>query len=280
MQFTKLFSCILDSTIWQEPPQTKILWITMLAMSDRNGEVHASVPGLAKRAGITLEECERGIACLMAPDPYSRTKDHDGRRVGTIDGGWALLNHAKYRALLSAEERREYNRQKQAEHRAKQRASANVNDSQSPSALSAHTEAESEAEADKTIPPTPQGGELSLSASPESEAPTKPPLLRRVEKLFGRTERRKLSAGEIRAWRIGQAVVAETTDEEWAILEWWFALPDERAPYRKTDMAACLNNWHAEIAKARRNKGQAPIGTPVEPIKPRIPDNLRDEIPE
>ncbi len=269
MQFTKLFSCILDSTIWQEPPQTKILWITMLAMSDRNGEVHASVPGLAKRAGITLPECERGIACLMAPDAYSRTKDHEGRRVGVIDGGWALLNHAKYRALLSAEERREYNRKKQAEHRAKSKPSANVNDSQSLSAMSAHTEAESEAEADKTIPPPPQGGELALSASPDPEAPTKPPLLGRVEKLFGRTERRKLSSGEERAWKRGKPVVEETTEEEWAILEWWFALPDKcpGVEYRRTDMAACLNNWHAEIAKARKNKGQAPAGAPVKKLQ-------------
>ena len=57
MQFTKLFNSILDSTIWQEPPATKLVWITLLAMSDRNGDVHASIPGLAKRAGVTLEEC-------------------------------------------------------------------------------------------------------------------------------------------------------------------------------------------------------------------------------
>ena len=97
----------------------------MLAMVDRNGEVHASIPGLAKRAGISLNECEEALSCLLSPDPYSRTKEHEGRRIGVIDGGWELLNHAKYRALLSAEERREYNRKKQAEYRSK---SKNVND--------------------------------------------------------------------------------------------------------------------------------------------------------
>jgi len=125
-----------------------------------------------------------------------------------------------------------------------------------------------------TPPLPPKGEELILCQAAGQAPPEKPPLLRRVENLFGRTERRKLSASEVKAWRIGQAVAAETTDEEWAILEWWFALPDERAPYRKTDMAACLNNWHAEIAKARRNKGASP---PQVESKPRIPDNLRDD---
>lgn len=133
----------------------------MLAMADRNGEVHASVPGLAKRAGITMQECETGLACLQAPDAYSRTKLNEGRRIKEIDGGWALLNHGKYRALLSAEERREYNRRKQAEHRANVKnvndTSMTVNDSQLQSAMSAHTEAESEAKAEATKTVGPNG---------------------------------------------------------------------------------------------------------------------------
>lgn len=159
MQFTKLFNSILDSTIWQEPLETKVVWITMLAMSDRNGELFASVPGLAKRAGVTLSQCEAAIACLSSPDPYSRTKAHEGRRIKEIDGGWALLNHAKYRALLSAEERKEYNRRKQAEYRSQkavnecQKMSMTVNDNEQCQHIQkqipeAEAEAESEAEAE------------------------------------------------------------------------------------------------------------------------------------
>jgi hypothetical protein len=124
MGFTKLFSEILDSSIWQESKETKLLWITLLAMSNRNGEIHASVPGLANRAGITLEDTENGLHILKSPDKYSRTIDHEGRRIKEIDGGWILLNHAKYKAKLSIEERREYNRQKQAESRARRKKEA------------------------------------------------------------------------------------------------------------------------------------------------------------
>ena len=107
--FTKLFSSITESTIWQEPAETRIVWITMLAMADRNGHVHSSIPGLASRAKVPLEATEAALNRFMAPDKYSRTKDHEGRRIKEIDRGWLLLNHAKYREMRDEESRREYN---------------------------------------------------------------------------------------------------------------------------------------------------------------------------
>ena len=119
----------------------------MLAMSDKNGIVEGSIPGLADMARVSVEDCNAALNRLLLPDAYSRTKDHEGRRIEVIDGGWQLLNHGKYRAKMSADERREYNRQKQAEHR--QKLSTNVKNVNDVSALSAHSEAEAEAEAVK-----------------------------------------------------------------------------------------------------------------------------------
>ncbi len=119
--YTKLFSTILDSTIWREPKEVKILWITMLAMADQHGRIEASLPGLADRARLTLDETESSLSVLMAPDRYSRTKDNDGRRISQIDGGWTVLNHAKYRAMLSRDERREYQKRWDKEHRPRRR---------------------------------------------------------------------------------------------------------------------------------------------------------------
>ena len=107
MNYTKLFHSILDSSIWQESHQTRIVWVTMLAMADQHGEVQAAVPGLAKRAGVTIAEAEQAIETLSAPDTYSRTPDHEGRRIAKIDGGWEILNHAKYRHAASLEDRKE-----------------------------------------------------------------------------------------------------------------------------------------------------------------------------
>jgi hypothetical protein len=101
--YAKLFSTITVSTIWGEPLATRCVWITMLAIADRNGVVQASVPGLARVANVPLEDCEAAIERLLAPDRYSRTPDHEGRRIEVVDGGWRLLNHAKYREKLSTE---------------------------------------------------------------------------------------------------------------------------------------------------------------------------------
>ena len=117
MAYTKLFHEILDSTIWQEELEVKIVWITMLAMTDEFGKVAASVPGLAKRAGVSVPECEKALKKFQQPDRWSRSQEFEGRRIKVVEGGWELLNHGRYRSMMNAEDRREYQRAKQAEYR-------------------------------------------------------------------------------------------------------------------------------------------------------------------
>lgn len=104
MGYTKLFNSIITSTIWTEDDKTRLVWITMLALADKNGEVQASVPGLARLSAVSLEATEAALAKFLSPDKHSRTKDDEGRRIEAIDGGWHLLNHAKYRAMASKDE--------------------------------------------------------------------------------------------------------------------------------------------------------------------------------
>jgi hypothetical protein len=99
--YAKLFSLILSSSIWGEDDRTRIVWITMLAMKNMHGIVNASFSGLARMANVPEDAVRIAIEKLEAPDPDSRTKDHDGRRIIPVEGGWAVVNHAKYRATLS-----------------------------------------------------------------------------------------------------------------------------------------------------------------------------------
>ncbi len=115
--YTKIFSSLVDSTVWRESKETKIVWITMLAKSDRYGHVEASVPGLADAAKVTLPECLEALKVLMDEDEWSRTKEHGGRRIQEIDGGWLILNHTKYRDKMSAEDRLERQRLWQESYR-------------------------------------------------------------------------------------------------------------------------------------------------------------------
>jgi hypothetical protein len=79
----------------------------MLSMADRSGNVYASVPGLAHRARVSADECRDALSTLSAPDEESRTKLYEGRRILAFEGGWTLLNHAKYRKIQDEEAIRE-----------------------------------------------------------------------------------------------------------------------------------------------------------------------------
>lgn len=106
--YAKLFQSILDSSIWCEDSATRLVWITMLAMKNRDGNVEAAVPGLANRARVSIEDCRKALQVFLSPDPESRSKDHEGRRIKEIPGGWHILNHEVYRDKMSAADRREY----------------------------------------------------------------------------------------------------------------------------------------------------------------------------
>ena len=71
----------------------------MLAMADKEGRVWASVPGLANRARVPVEDTEAALQTFLSPDKYSRTPDFEGRKIEAIEGGWRLINHAKYREI-------------------------------------------------------------------------------------------------------------------------------------------------------------------------------------
>jgi hypothetical protein len=95
--YTKLDNGIITSSIWSADSDIRVVWITLLAMSDAKGLVETSLPGLARIANVSLEICEKAIAYLESPDPYSRSKDHEGRRIKQIDGGFFILNKGVYR---------------------------------------------------------------------------------------------------------------------------------------------------------------------------------------
>lgn len=115
-QFTLLWGTILRSSLWVvESKETRLVWITLLAMKDADGKVYSSVIGLADAAKVSVDECREALMRLMAPDPEDTSKVEEGRRIREISGGWEIINHDRYRFSTSA--KREYWREKKAEQR-------------------------------------------------------------------------------------------------------------------------------------------------------------------
>lgn len=126
MSYTKLFSTIVTSTIWTESAETCKVWVTMLALSNKHGEVMASIPGLAQVCALPLEIVESAVEKFQQPDKYSRTPDDEGRRIEKVEGGWLLLNHAKYRMMASKDEEKTASALRQAAFRERQKRNGKV----------------------------------------------------------------------------------------------------------------------------------------------------------
>lgn len=125
--YGKVFSSMYDGTLATKGPwQALVTFQQMIVLADKDGVVDMTAHAISRRTSIPLEIIEAGIAELALPDPESRSAVEDGRRIVLLEGhrtwGWQIVNYAKYSALRSAEERREYMRIAQAEHRARVKA--------------------------------------------------------------------------------------------------------------------------------------------------------------
>jgi hypothetical protein len=234
--FTKLFSSITESTVWCEPLATRVVWITMLAMADRHGRVWGSVPGLAGRARVEVAEAEAALARFLAPDRYSRTQDHEGRRIEPIDGGWRLLNHAKYRAIQDEEnileaKRRWWNENRGLEATRKTRRPSIQADAE------ADAEADSEADSRKS---TPASSDKSLSAdkgaviccipiNDGTEYPVHQADVDELERLYPIVDA-KQTLNEIRGWNLANKARRKTRSGVMAHVHAWFSKEQNRWP--------------------------------------------------
>lgn len=106
--FAKVFESILVSSVWTEPDHVLRLWITLMVRCDSKGFVEGSIPGLTRVANIrdpqgqiSVELGRDAFARLQAPDPDSKTKTDEGRRIREVERGWVVINHKFYRDLMS-----------------------------------------------------------------------------------------------------------------------------------------------------------------------------------
>lgn len=151
--YNKIFTKILDSSIWLEADPTRIVWITMIAAMDEDGFcAFASVANLARRAVVDLDKAEEAVRVLEAPDSNSCDPDHEGRRIERVPGGWIVLNAQKYKELVTRVVARERTRLRVAKYRDKQNS---CNADVTPSNVSV---TQSETVSESYIPPLPPVG--------------------------------------------------------------------------------------------------------------------------
>lgn len=121
--FAKVFSQIFDSSI-AEDYNCRRMFMDLLVLSDSDGVVDMTPEAISRRTNVPMEQVVKYIAELCAPDPASRSKVHEGRRLISLtedrDWGWRIVNFHHYRKIRDEEARRSYFRDAKRKQRKKQ----------------------------------------------------------------------------------------------------------------------------------------------------------------
>lgn len=93
---TALASSILTSSIWLEPSDIRVVWITLLALANREGKVKATIKKLAEVANVSIEAATQAVQIFSSPDDRSRSDEERGKRIEVLADGFRIINFSKY----------------------------------------------------------------------------------------------------------------------------------------------------------------------------------------
>jgi hypothetical protein len=210
--FVKLYASILDSSVWDLDHETRIVWITLLAMASPKGIVHAAIPGIARRANVTIEAAQKAMKILEAPDPYSRSTAFEGRRVGRDGRDWIILNFDEHRRRQAEDDERERKRIWWENNRGKNaKKSSKLANTSGTLAETSPSEADTEADTD-----TNTEKEKKKKRAPARKAPKKNEPSEAFESWYGHYPKK---VNKPAAWKKWQKVVRPPLEEMLSILE-------------------------------------------------------------
>jgi len=159
--YAKLFSRIAQSSLMEEKVTTRYVFMMMLAISDRHGDVIGTDVAIARTMNVTLLEFVNSVKPLLSPDPSSNSQAEEGRRLVPSENGrgYRIVNYTAYRDMKSDDEKREYMRNYMRNRRSSKEKVNDVNNVKPCKDLLngvTHTEAEADTDTKKdkkTAPP-------------------------------------------------------------------------------------------------------------------------------
>ena len=272
--FAKVFASLWQGSMVAQP-DAQLVFVYLLAHSDRDGNVDQTHEVIAALTGIPLDRVRAAVATLEAPDPRSRSANEDGRRIARLDEhrdwGWRIVNHAAYRALRNEEQRREEARDRMRRRRAGDRPEESTGEGElfapvrhgSPSFADADAEAEGRGNDPSSLrsegSPEPVPGEArrepleaptlrqpGAGARPGGKTPPEPEAT--YCGAVGGLRGLPVAGGgdwcptpeQVEAWRA--AFPGVSIEREWAAMRSWLLSNPTRAKTRR-GLPAFVNNW-------------------------------------
>ena len=118
--YGKHFAQTYTGSMFGAGPVVFAVWGYVIATARRDGTVELNPQLLAATFGCPPDEVDGALGVLTAPDPHSRSKAHDGRRLLPLgEFLYQVPSYQRFNSMKSDDERRAYNRLKQQESRAR-----------------------------------------------------------------------------------------------------------------------------------------------------------------
>lgn len=121
--YAKIFRQIYDSSI-ADDWILRTVFQDMLVLADSDGIVDMTPEAISARTRIPLEVVNTKLTELTKPDPRSRSKGEEGRRLIPIDPergwGWRIVNYETYRKMRCEDDRKSYMRNYMRKYRTQQ----------------------------------------------------------------------------------------------------------------------------------------------------------------
>jgi hypothetical protein len=97
-EFVKIYRSILDSSISFDHIARHV-FMDLLLLADADGKIDMPLQIIARRTGWPVHDVDHALAILCEPDPLSRSKTEEGRRLVPIPDagfGWIIVNFRSY----------------------------------------------------------------------------------------------------------------------------------------------------------------------------------------
>lgn len=263
---TTIPASMLQSSIWREDPAVCKVWMTMLMLKDEKGIVEASVGGLADASRVSVEDAQRALQSFLAPDPDSKSKNDEGRRIREVPRGWLVINHEQYaglkdeagafaRAKVKTRERQQRHREKKSAGGGEPVTNVTLRHACNVTTVTSKPPATEET-AQPSLFPTDQAPAATVVAKAEKarakRLPTTEPA-KRMAALFRRRLTTPWSQEEIDTFR----KLGEIDPGDLDVIEAYYARErakgDDRESggHHRRDLKTFLNNFTTELDRAR-----------------------------
>jgi hypothetical protein len=237
--YTPVFDTVFDGTLCGKWPVLPV-WLSILPLADWRGHIDMTPEAIAARTGWPMDLLLQGIEALCAPDPRSRSKGEDGRRLVLIDDrrdwGWRVVNIQVYRDKASGQDQVDDGRNAAKVRRYKERHRQTPKDTGRhratlPDTADTYSDSNTDSDSDKKaeVPDTSSGGVGGKASRKRSAEPRGS----RIPDPF-------LVTPKMRTWATAETPHANVESVTREFVDYWRSIPGQRG--RKLDWEGTWRN--------------------------------------